>query len=258
MGNVNLSFQGTVGSIDWQLEDSNGVVLSDGSTEPTHPDIVPLDNLTPGDYWLQVAYAGVETAYALGLDPLTGGSLWDSGVLTVHSTGQVGFDPLLDGGGYRGELGFFSLSGMEAFSPGSIAFQQEAARRALSGTTEGHVVFSDATEGAKFSASFPWEGDFNRGEYPGIKVFEMTPGDRFGIILVPQGTIQEVFENPFLEDNQQPLFSMATSNPNDAFHFGQIADVTGDGRTFTMEDLRIGRSDVWKSVTINFGQRHMT
>lgn len=239
---VNLSFNGGVGSFDWQLEDSNGQVVREGSTGGTHPDIVPIQNLPAGTYWLETQYAGVDTPYTLTLDPLTG-STWDSGVFTVESTGRVGFDFLLDGGGYRGQIGIFSLTGMEAFAPGSPEFKQEAARRALSGTTEGHVVIDDRTEGAKFNASFPWEGDFNSGDYLGVKTFEMTPGDRFGVILVPSGTIQEIFENPFLEGNQQPLFSMATSNPNDAFHFGQIADVTGDGKIFTLEDLQITHSD---------------
>ena len=34
-------------------------------------------------------------------------------------------------------------------------------------------------------------------------------------------------------------FSMVTANPNEAFHVGQIADVTGDGNTFVLEDLRV-------------------
>jgi hypothetical protein len=32
---------------------------------------------------------------------------------------------------------------------------------------------------------------------------------------------------------------MATANPNDAFHTGQLADVVGDGINFVMEDLRV-------------------
>lgn len=67
----------------------------------------------------------------------------------------------------------------------------------------------------------------------------MQPGDKFGIILVPNGTIEEVQENPEITGNKRPLFSLATANPLDAFHVGQIADVTGEGNLFVMEDLRV-------------------
>ncbi|MEQ8969238.1 MAG: S8 family serine peptidase, partial [Coleofasciculus sp. C1-SOL-03] len=45
--------------------------------------------------------------------------------------------------------------------------------------------------------------------------------------------------NPDVGGAARPLFSMATANPDDGFHVGQIADVTGDGSTFVMEDLRV-------------------
>ena len=51
--------------------------------------------------------------------------------------------------------------------------------------------------------------------------------------------MQRVFDNPDVGGAARPLFSMATANPDDAFHVGQIADVTGDGSTFVMEDLRV-------------------
>ncbi|MDI9636263.1 hypothetical protein QM565_10775, partial [Geitlerinema splendidum] len=57
---------------------------------------------------------------------------FDSGVFTVGESGVVGIDFLFDGGAYKGELGMFSLEGMNEFEPGSEAFIQEAARRALS------------------------------------------------------------------------------------------------------------------------------
>ncbi|MDL5056354.1 hypothetical protein [Geitlerinema calcuttense] len=56
---------------------------------------------------------------------------FDSGVFTVGESGVVGIDFLFDGGAYKGELGMFSLEGMNEFEPGSEAFIQEAARRAL-------------------------------------------------------------------------------------------------------------------------------
>ncbi|MEW6492094.1 MAG: S8 family serine peptidase [Cyanobacteriota bacterium] len=118
-------------------------------------------------------------------------------------------------------------------------FIAEAARRALSDSDLGHVVVSDSTAGARFFGSLPWEDNYNSGDYLGVNTFSMRPGDSFGVMLVPNGTVQEVFANPATDGAARPLFSLSSSNPNDAFHVGQIADVTGDGNTFVMEDLRV-------------------
>jgi pimeloyl-ACP methyl ester carboxylesterase len=169
---------------------------------------------------------------------------FDSGVFTVGETGEVEIDFLFDGGGYKGELAIFSLDGMDGFEPGSQEFIQEAAQRGLSSSELGHVVIFDSTEGARFSANLDWEGNLNSGEYQGVKAFSMRPGDEFGFMLVPNGRVEEVFNNPGVDGAVRPLFSLATANPNDAFHVGQIADVTGDGNTFALEDLRLdGNSD---------------
>ncbi|MEC4803389.1 MAG: S8 family serine peptidase [Jaaginema sp. PMC 1079.18] len=114
----------------------------------------------------------------------------------------------------------------------------EAARRALTNSTEGHIVIQDATEGAKFESKMSWESNFNSGEYKGVKTVDMNPGSTFGVMLVPNGTVEQVANNPSIGGATRPLFSMETANPEDAFHVGQIADVTGDGNTFVMEDLR--------------------
>jgi len=163
---------------------------------------------------------------------------FDSGVFTVGETGQVSIDFLADGGGYQGQVAIFSLDGMEHFEAGSQAFIQEAAHRALSDSILGHIVIADQTEGAKFSGDLG-EANTNYGDYLGVKTFTMNAGDKFGIMLVPNGTVQQVFDNPSVEGDLHPLFSMATANPNEAFHIGQIADVTGHGNTFVMEDMRV-------------------
>lgn len=163
---------------------------------------------------------------------------FESGVFTVGQTGEVSVDFLFDGGGYEGELAVFSLEGMEEFEPGSEAFIQEAASRALSDSELGHVVISDQTEGARFVGELG-ESDRNSGEYLGVKTVQMRPGDEFGFMLVPNNTVQRVFDNPDVGGAARPLFSMATANPDDGFHVGQIADVTGDGSTFVMEDMRV-------------------
>jgi len=236
-GGLQASFSGMGFPLNWQVKDSGGSILQSGLVNATNPEAINLYNLTAGNYSLQVSQAGEDTAYTLKLDPLTNFN-FDSGFFTVGQTGQVGFDFLLDGGWYRSELAIFSMRGIETFNPGSSDFIKEATRRALSNSTEGYVVISDPTEGAKLTATFPGEGNLNTGEYKGIKTFAMTPGDKFGILMVPNGTVQEVFDNPSIGGNKRPLFSLATANPNDAFHVGQIADVTKDGKTFAMEDLR--------------------
>lgn len=159
---------------------------------------------------------------------------FDSGIFTVGDSGEVSIDFLFDGGKYKGELAIFSLEGMDELEPGSDTFINEAVSRALSRSDLGHVVISDRTEGARFSGTLGERGDWNQGDYLGVKTFQMNPGDEFGIMLAPNSSIQS---------SKGLLFSMATANPDDAFHLGQIADVTGDGSTFVMEDLTLPDSD---------------
>ncbi|MBD1806295.1 S8 family serine peptidase [Microcoleus sp. FACHB-SPT15] len=163
-------------------------------------------------------------------------STYDSGFFTVGESGEIGIDFLYDGGAYQGELAIFSLEGLD---PNSDTFAQEAAERALSNSPEqGYVVISDPTEGARFSGVLPGEGDHNAGNYQGVTTFTMAKGTQFGIMLVPNGTVQEVLDGHGVGD-KLPVFSMATANPNDTFHLGQLADVTGDGSTFVLEDMRV-------------------
>jgi len=128
---------------------------------------------------------------------------------------------------------------MQEFVPDSEALIKEVARRALSNSSLGYIAISDSTEAAKFS-SFEGENNFNIGEYRGIKTFAMTPGDELGIILVPNGTIQQVYDNPGIGGDKKPLFSIATANSSDAFQPGQIASVANGGSIFVMEDMGIG------------------
>ncbi|MEM9541075.1 MAG: DUF4114 domain-containing protein [Cyanobacteria bacterium P01_E01_bin.42] len=172
-----------------------------------------------------------------------------SGVFTVGETGEVEIDFLFDGGKYQGEVAIFSLEGMDEFDLDSEAFIQEAARRALSNSTEGHVVIADRIEGARFDGVLGEPKDWNSGQYLGLKTVQMNPGDEFGIMLVPNASVQRVFDNPDIGGSARPLFSMATANPGDEFHVGQIADVTGHGSTFVMEDVRFDH--VWADEDYN-------
>lgn len=194
------------------------------------------------DFGENGAVTAVATATATGLR-------FESGVFTVGESGRIDIDFLFDGGAYRGELAVFSLTGMDGLDldepEGMGAFVREAAYRALQNEADsGYVVISDLNEGARFSGLLGEGRDWNSGDYGGIKTFEMNPGDEFGLMLVPKGTVKQVLRNPEMGGAARPLFSMATANPDDGFHLGQIADVYGTEQIFAMEDLRVdGRSD---------------
>ena len=174
---------------------------------------------------------------------------FNMGVFKVAETGNVGIDYLFDGGGYEGELGIFSLKGMEKLAQNSDAFITEAARRSVSNSNLGYVVINDATEGARFNGNLPYDINHNKGEYQGVKTFTMLPGDTFAFILVPNGAnLQQVANKSATGDDARPLFSLPMANPNGSSMTGQIADVTGAGNTFVMEDLRVDKPGDRKSV----------
>ncbi|MCC0178504.1 DUF4114 domain-containing protein [Waterburya agarophytonicola K14] len=155
------------------------------------------------------------------------------GVFEVGETGEIKVDYLFDGGFFQGEVGIFSLEDLNPNDFASEAFVEEAVNRAKSNSTQGHIVISDATEGAKFSGDLEWEADFNRGEYSAKQSFEMNPGDIFGVVLVPDGTFDELLINPSASNS--PLFSLPTANTNGQ---GQIAEIFATkGRTIvSLED----------------------
>ncbi|MCT7991027.1 DUF4114 domain-containing protein [Laspinema olomoucense] len=165
---------------------------------------------------------------------------FDRGIFKVDGSGKVSIDFLFDGGAFKSQMAIVSLSGMEGLDPNSVEFIREAATRAASNTELGYVVIDDRNTGAKFTGRLG-EGNYNFGTYEGVKTFIMRPGDEFFLMLVPNGTVQQVIDNPTASGGIRPLFSIATANPDDAYHAGQIADLTGDGSAFAWEDLRFDR-----------------
>ncbi len=168
------------------------------------------------------------------------------GVFKVGRAGVVEIDWLYDGGMYRGELGIFSLKGMEEIEPGSKEFAKEAARRALSNSKAGYVVLSDPTEGARLDGSIGSETtNWNSGEYKGVKQLPMRPKDTFATILVPSSTLQTLHNTPGTTSSHiRPLYSLVSSNPEYGMYMGQIADVDGRGRAFAYEDMNASESDL--------------
>ncbi|MEG3926057.1 MULTISPECIES: DUF4114 domain-containing protein [unclassified Microcoleus] len=161
------------------------------------------------------------------------------GVWTVGETGQVSFDFLVDGGLYEGEIAIVNLSGMEQYPPNSDAFRQEAVKRALSSSELGHIAIRDRLEGARFSGEFG-EPNVNHGQYQGIKTFAMPPGAKFAVMLVPNGTVQEISESPSLWQDKTPLFSIPAANADSQV---MLADFTGKGNTFAWEDIPGNQAD---------------
>lgn len=165
---------------------------------------------------------------------------FDSNAFSVDEKGIIGIEFTSDGGWYTGQLAIVSLKGMEKFVPGSEAFIKEAASRALSNSTNGYIAISDDLEGAYYTTPNSSE-NLKSGQYLGKKTFAMTPGDQFFFMLVPNGTVQQVYDNPAIGGDKKPLFSIATENPNDGFTIGQIADITGEGQLFVMEDMALSQ-----------------
>ena len=154
----------------------------------------------------------------------------DPGTFTVGNAGQITFDFLADAGAYRGDLAFFSLTGLEALDRSSNDFVQAALNRAVS-------VISDSTDGSQFQGELG-EQDWNSGTYQGQRTFTATPGEEIALLLVPNGTLQQVLANASLNGNLRPLFSIPETNPDRARHLGQLVANSVNGGTFGWEDLR--------------------
>jgi|GEM_PF-1759512 Subtilase family. len=242
MGSARISAEGFSGDINMELRDKEGRLIKSISTSDKNTGILSTDNLGVADYILNVSPVSGNTNYQVSLtpdgkvDPLTGMGV-EAGFFTTDQKGEVGFDLLHDGGRYKGEVAIFSLDGMEEFTSDSKEFIKEAAKRSLSDSVLGHIVISESTEGAnpEFRGSLG-EENYNNEPYKGVKTFTMSPGKAFTVMLVPNGKVQEVFDNPEVGGDKRPLFSLSSSNPNDAWLYGQIADVTGAGQAFSIEN----------------------
>ncbi len=166
--------------------------------------------------------------------------VFNEGVFKVGATGEIIIDFIYDGGLYEGEVGIFSLEGLNPEDMGSEAFIEEAVNRSKSNSTQGHVVVKDAEQGARFSANFDWEQDFNQENYPGRQTFQMNPGELFGLILVPNGTLDEALSAHESILSKDPLFSMSSANINNRIQFVDI--FTGaEGTVVGFEDVHLDR-----------------
>ena len=165
----------------------------------------------------------------------------EKGLFTVDKTGQVKVDFLFDGSPRTGQLAIVNLTGMEGMEPGSRSFIQEAARRALSNSELGYIAIDDQNQGARFNGILgnSDKEKNNSGKYVGPTTFKMKPGEQFFVIVMPNGTVQDVYDNPSASGDKRPIFSLATANPENALHIAQQSDVVGNGTTFVMEESRL-------------------
>ncbi|BAB77992.1 DUF4114 domain-containing protein [Anabaena sp. FACHB-709] len=169
---------------------------------------------------------------------------FDEGVFTVDQTGQVKIDFLYDGGMYsQGEVGIFSLKGMDIYKAGSDAFIQEALRRATSNSANGYVVVKDAQDGALYSDNtgvLDWEANFNAGEYQGTKTYNLQAGDTIGFVFMSNGALTDALTGQTITNQNRPLFSMSAANLEDQV---QVAGVlTGDkGAILGFDDVPLNR-----------------
>jgi hypothetical protein len=154
------------------------------------------------------------------------------GVLTVGNGGLLSIDVLADNGTYQGQIGVFSLTGMENFQVGSADFMQEAARRAFAEDGQGYLMYDDATQGTRFNAQLG-ESNCNTRDYSGAKTVNFEAGEKVALILVPNGHLEDVVEG-YMSGAMRPLFSMSEANGGAT----QLAKISTN--TFGWED--IGRS----------------
>ena len=165
----------------------------------------------------------------------------EDGYLNVGESGEVTIDFLYDGGWYKGEVGLFNLDGMVSYEANPLAFIQEAAARASSNSTQGYSLFQDATEGTRYDGDFPWEPNFNDGEYNGQKTYQLAPGGRYGIIFVPNNTLSNTVSSPTLDEGNgnRPYFSMRGANLLNSVQMIEHQTGQEDLTIIGMEDLNV-------------------
>ncbi|MEM9805440.1 MAG: DUF4114 domain-containing protein, partial [Cyanobacteria bacterium P01_D01_bin.56] len=167
---------------------------------------------------------------------------YSEGVFTTGADGNMTIDFMYDGGGFQSEIAVFSLEGMTA-TPGTEAFVQEAAKRALT-NEEGYVLIKDSSEGAKTNFKVDWEQNFAHGEYKGPKSFYFDPGTQFAVMLVQNTSVQKLADDPSLstEFGKQAIFSLPEANAG-GVEQGRLADFNGLSTTgkglYGMEDIAI-------------------
>jgi hypothetical protein len=162
-------------------------------------------------------------------------------VFKVNQSGLVDVDFLYDGGGYEGEMGIFSLSGLANLDVTSVEFRKEAIKRALSNSQQGYVFLQDSTDKAKLTdlVESVWQKDLLTGEYKGVQSLAMNPGDFVGLVFNPKGTLDQLLKTTW-SDNLRPMFSLAAAN----FNRVQVTAITSSANNTILG---------WEDISLNLG-----
>lgn len=151
------------------------------------------------------------------------------GQFVVDHTGVVAVEFLYDGQpSLDSEVGIFSLDGLPELDCGVVNnhngcdldnYARQALDRALSQTTQGHIVLSEV------------QGDrptFSSLEHPpvsgSIRTVAMPPGTLFGLVVVPDATLEDALNWETFTEQRRPLFSILEANPDGGLHFVQWGD----------------------------------
>jgi hypothetical protein len=155
-----------------------------------------------------------------------GVNVWASknGVFTVGSGGFFSMDLLSDGGAYQGQIGVFSLTGMEDMKLDSKEFAKEAAQRAIGGNGQGYLLFDDATQDGRFDGGA-------KNNYEGAATVSFQAGEKVALILVPNGELRDVARGRMGGD-KAPMFSIAAANKQGLDQFAKVST-----NTFGWEDI---------------------
>ncbi len=246
---VRLVFSGKDAGLGAELSPAAITNNFDRSSDRSFDFNITYKGLVPGIYQFDVLAKLDSKTVAVAKDTVevagqTG--CLTKGAFTVGDSGLVRIDWLYDGGKYQGEFGIFDIAGMENLTPGSAEFIAEAVKRVLSNSEQGYPVFSDLSEGARFSGLLGGEiKDWNAGDYNGVKSLAMKPGSCFATVLVPNSTFTSLAQNPAITDpNKRPLFSMVSQTSAYGMSVGQMADVNGMGKAYSYEDKDAAASDL--------------
>ena len=164
----------------------------------------------------------------------------DNGLFPVDDTSPFTIDFLFYKGGYNSEFPIINIAGVEDLNPHFDEYIKEAARPALTNSAASYTVISDAEEGANFTENL---GESNKKSvnYEDIKTFNINPGNNFALKLIPQGTMEEVFKKSTVDSDKRPLFSLVSTNPDNAIQMMQLVEGTSDSSVFGMEDLCLAK-----------------
>ncbi|MBP0017639.1 MAG: DUF4114 domain-containing protein [Cyanobacteria bacterium SBLK] len=200
-----------------------------------NPDIFLLEPILTPSYLFGFDFGGgellLDRTYPESIDfdeyPMLGIQLKEiipkfiAGFFTVGNTGKVEIDFLFEGWNDGGEVAIFSLAEMDESISDSDAFIRQAALRSVSHSPWGYTLPRDRLKTSSHQE------------------FVLQPGDRFGLMFVSKGKVADIIADPQFKHTSRPLFSLATDNTDNDFFWGQMVDLTGEGNTFAIEDLRL-------------------